>query len=827
MPHCYTIKSVGFLCKGTSIRSAAFLLATSLLTAFTTFAQTTAVTGSVRNGVGAGIEFATLTLHRAADSSVVKTEFSDAQGGFRLEHPAGGRYRVSASQVGYVRFWSEAFELPAAGLKLPAFTLQTSAATALKEVTVVGQKPLFERLADRTVVNVEGSTLASGNTSLDVLTRSPGVTVDGSDNLALRGRTGLLVLIDGKRQPMTGTELADYLRALPADQLKSIELITNPPAKYDAQGNAGIIAINLKKDQRLGTNGTANLSYGRSVYGKLSTSMSLNHRQEKVNVFSSATYGNRKGFNIRNTYRYFYETQDGRPVLTGTSDQRNRMVSKDHFLIWKVGTDYNLSKNTVVGGVLTGFSVPRPLPGGAGVNTSVFYDANGQVEDAYTALSTGQGNNPNITGNLNFKHTFGEGTGRPELTADVDYARYSTHRTQSQTIFPEPNRMGPTLASDQRSELTIQAVKADFTRNLDPETRLEAGAKASRVFADNDIRFENTREGVTTLDTNLSNRFRYNEVITAAYVNVNKTIDKLNLQAGLRGEQTHATGEQVVTSENFQRDYYQLFPSAALKYTLNDRHETSLSLSRRINRPSYRQLNPFRFIIDPATSGKGNPELRPQTSYNMEVNYTFKQKYTGGISYSVTHDPITDVAYPETATTTVSTDVNLDRQQYVALTLTAPVTVGKWLSIYNNAVLYYIHFEGSLAGTSLRAGQPTFNLSSNGTFTLGKGWGAELNGWYYSRQRVGFFDFQDIGQLSVGVKKEVWDRKGTLKLAVTDILYTTPLNAVSIYNNYQQDLYLRRDSRVATLSFAWRFGNDKLTNKTRTTGAEEERRRAQ
>jgi outer membrane receptor protein involved in Fe transport len=794
-------------------------------------AQTpSSLTGTVRSTASAPVEYATVTLHRAADSSVVKTEFSDGQGAFRFEGLNEGSYRVSTAQVGFVRHWTEIFTLPAGGLKLPGIILQTSAATQLKEVQVIGQKLLFERLADRTVVNVEGSTLAAGNTTLDVLARAPGVTVDGNDNLALRGRQGLLVLIDGKRQPMTGTELADYLRSLPADQLKSIELITNPPAKYDAQGGAGIIAINLKKDQRQGTNGNANISYGRGEYGKFSSSLSGNHRTKDVNVFSSLTYGRRRNFGVRDTYRYFYESQDnGEPVLIGTADQRNRGIFEDHFLIYKVGTDVNLSKNTVLGGVISGFAVPNPKPSGSGVNTSTFYNGAGEVTDYYTALSTGRGNNPNITGNLNFKHTFGDGTGRPELTADVDYARYNTHRTQSQTTFFQLlGQPDATLASDQTSELTIKAIKADYTQQLNADTRLEAGAKASQVYADNDIQFTNTREGITTPDLNLSNRFRYDEVITAAYANLNHTFSKqFNLQAGLRGEQTKATGRQIVTSENFERNYYQLFPSAALKYSPTEQNEITMSLSRRINRPSYGQLNPFRFIIDPATSGKGNPNLRPETSYNMEVNYTFKQKYTAGLSYSVTKDPITDVAYPETDTTTVSTNVNLDQQQYVSLTLTAPITVGKWLSIYNNAVFFYVHYDGTLAGTNLRAGQPAYTLSSNSTFTLGKGWGAELNARYNSRQRVGFFEFSDYGQVSVAVKKEVLDRKGTIKLAATDILYTLPFSAVSIYTNYQQDLYIRRDTRVVTLSFAWKFGNEKAAVTNRKTGAEEEKRRAQ
>ena len=238
--------------------------------------------GALRDLAGGPVEFATITLHRAADFAVVKSEFSDATGAFALRAPAGARYRVSTAQVSYVRYWSAPFALPAAGLVLPMVALRTRAATALREV--VGQKPLFEHLAERTVVNVENSPLAAGDTALDVLARAPGVSVDGSDNLALRGRQGLLVLIDGKRQPMTSPELADYLLTLPAEQLKCIELITNPPTSYDAQGTAGVIAINLEKDQRQGTNGSANLGYGRGVYGRLTTGATLNYRRGKATV---------------------------------------------------------------------------------------------------------------------------------------------------------------------------------------------------------------------------------------------------------------------------------------------------------------------------------------------------------------------------------------------------------------------------------------------------------------------------------------------------------------------------------------------------------------
>jgi ferric enterobactin receptor len=389
------------------------------------------LSGSIKTEAGAPIEYATVVLHRATDSTVVKSEFSDEKGIFRIEQAAAGRYLLSASQVGFVRAWSKPFEMPAASSSPLMLTLKASGATNLKEVQVVGQKPLYEREADRTIVNVEGSTLAAGNTSLDVLRRAPGVTVDGNDNLALRGKQGILVLIDGKRQPMTGTELADYLRALPADQLKSIELITNPPAKYDAQGGAGIIAINLKKDQRQGTNGSVNSSYGRSFYGgKFTSGLSLNHRTKGLNIFGSYTYSDRQMQPQLTISRDFFAVSDqvGAPAtrtFTGSSEQDNRTQIHGRNHTAKLGLDYTISERTTVGIAANGLTNQVPQNG---TNFTQFFDAQGGLLETYRSSNVRALHSPNGAVNLNFKHTFPalDSGGTRELTADIDYARYTT-----------------------------------------------------------------------------------------------------------------------------------------------------------------------------------------------------------------------------------------------------------------------------------------------------------------------------------------------------------------------------------------------------------------
>ncbi|RSK33271.1 TonB-dependent receptor [Hymenobacter metallilatus] len=802
------------------------ILALSLLSSTPALAQS--LDGRVKSATGVPVEFATVVLHRATDSVAIKTEFSDEKGAFHFEQSAG-RYLVSAAQVGFGRAWAGPLDLVAGSpVRALEITLQPSTATALREVTITGQRPTFEREADRTIVHVEGSTLAAGNTSLDVLRRSPGVTVDGNDNLALRGKQGLLVLIDGKRQPMTGTELADYLRALPAEQLKSIELITNPPAKYDAQGGAGIIAINLKKDQRIGTNGSLNTSYGRTQYNKYNTGLSLNHRQQKYNLFGSYTYTDRAGEPRLTIYRDFYRpgaSPDAGRQLIQVTDQANRSPFQLRSHSWKAGIDYNLTERTVLGGALTGLANRNEQ---RGRNSTTINDLLRNQTQQYNSANYRLGRTPNAAGNLSFRHTFRDTMGTRELTADADYARYRTSRDQRlETRFNGAEQVGEVITGDQQGTLTIQSAKVDYTQFLSKQLRLDAGAKTSLVSADNDVQF--FTDGA--LDRNRSNRFRYDENINAGYLNLNYTQPKFTLQAGLRGEQTNAEGRQDVAQPgqlpDFSRHYFQLFPSAALKRVFSDKHETSLSLSRRIDRPSYGQLNPFRVIIDKTTSGAGNPNLRPQTSYNLELTHTFRQKYNLGLSYSLTNLPLISVVQPETDSTVVSTTQNLSRQHYYALTLTVPVEVAKWWTMYNNAVFYYSRFEGSLAGTDLNRGQGSFTLTTNHTFTLGKGWSAELNADYQARDIYGFLKVRPNGEVNAGVQKTFWNRKATLKLSMADIFFTSPIHAVSEYDTYVERFYQRQDSRQGTLTFTYRFGNDKLAPaKRRGGGAEDEKRRA-
>ncbi|MGI4974903.1 MAG: outer membrane beta-barrel protein [Janthinobacterium lividum] len=785
-------------------------------------AQQAAVRGRVATPGGTAVELATVALHRAADSVVVKTEFSDAAGAFGLAAAVGQRYLVSVAQVGYARYWSPAFVVPAAGLELAPVVLAASQVAALQEVVVAGRKPLFEHQVDRTVVNVVDSPLSAGATTLDVLGRSPGVTTDNATSLALRGRLGLLVLVDGKRVPLTGSELVEYLRALPAEQVQRVELITNPPASYDAQGGAGVIAIALKKDQRLGTNGSANASYGHGEYGKFTGGLALNYRRKNLNLYGTYTYADRRGFTRVDFDRQYAASMQ----LPATSSQvASERVTRLRSHLAKVGLDLSLSKRTLLGVSVSGLASQTAVSGNSDIRV---FDASYQPTMRYSSLVDQDIKRPNGSVNLNLRHAFADSVGAGSLAFDADYARYNTTRLLGLTTYFDVPTPATLLNGDQRSTLDIGAAKVDYSQPLPHRARLDAGAKVTRIFSDNTTVFVNTVNGVSTLNPNISSEFQYHENVNAAYAILSGEQGSTTLQAGLRAEQTN-TMVTMGGGSSRERHYLQLFPSVLVQHTVNKQHALALAAARRIDRPSYGQLNPLRAYLDATSYIAGNPDLVASTSYNVELTHTYKQKFSTALGYSRTDQPIVSAVQlsPDGNRVVVNRDVNLTTRYFYTLTLTAPLELAKWWTLYANGLLYYNRYAGSLENTLLDRGQFACNLTLNNSFTLPHGWLADVSGSYDSRQVGGFQLLRAQGQVVAGAQKSLWHKQGTLRLNVSDIFYTTPARVTSTYLNFSEYFRSRTDSRVVTLALTYRFGNGKVAAaRKRAAGADEELRRA-
>ena len=788
------------------------------------------ITISVLNQQNAPLENTTVELLRSKDSGLVKTAITDKSGTALLERLAPGTYIIKASMVNYTPRYSSAVIVTAEqnDIKVPAISLEQKSGE-LKEVAVTTRKPFIQKLTDRIVVNVENSIVSTGSSAMDVLERSPGVNIDQNDAISLRGKQGVIIMVDGKPSPLSGADLANYLRGLPSNALERIDIITNPSAKYDASGNSGIIDIRMKKDQRLGANGTFTAGYGQGVYPKANTGATFNYRNKKINVFGNYNYAYRKNLNHLFLDRNFYNNG----IYNGGDLKDNYTTIPVNFHTARFGADYFASKKTIIGFVVTSnFSHVNQ----DNDNNSIVFDAQKTRTYTFQTKALSNSHSKNMIANINYKHTFSPGR---ELTADADYGIFNSDAL-STTATKYYNLTGGTqqphyiLKGDQDGRLTLKTAKIDYVNPLKKEAKFEIGAKTSYVSSDNDVKFFDASSGTPQDDVNKTNRFFYEEYNNAGYVNFSKQFKKYNFQFGLRGEHTKLSTHQVKGNVFYDSSYFQLFPSAYFNYNIKEDQTVGLSVSRRIDRPGYSQLNPFLFLIDVTTYSTGNPGLRPQLTWSYELSYTLKSlNFTLG--YSHTKDNINIVVtrfknvfpnIPTPENVTVLLPVNLASSDYFGLTVAAPVKISKWWNMINNANLYYNKYNGELGGTVLNNGKPSFDMRTNNTFTLKKGWTTELSGSFSSGGQYGFMVTDPQWSLSAGVQKTIFKNKGTLRFNISDIFWTNLPKAVITYNNYIEKWHAQRESRVANISFTYRFGkNTVAAERRRQTSSQEEQRR--
>jgi iron complex outermembrane recepter protein len=801
-----------------------------LAAGFSANAQNAAkLSATILNDQNAALEGATVELVTAKDSSLRKTAVTDKTGIAVIENVKAGEYLLKVSMIGYANGYSSAFTVAENGgdINLQPLSLKAKPSGELQGVTVTSRKPFIQKLTDRIVVNVESSLLNAGSSALEVLERSPGVSLDQNDVIGLRGKQGVIIMIDGKPSPMSGADLANYLRGLPSSAIERIEIITNPSAKYDAAGNSGIIDIRMKKDQRMGTNGTLSLGVGHGVYPKANAGTTFNYRNNKVNIFGNYNYAYRKMMNRLYLNRNFYENK----TFIGFDDKDNFALFPMQTNTARLGADFFPSKKTILGFVVSSnfFDAQRNTN-----NHVTEYDKNRAAFSTFNAIGTSRDHNSNIVGNIDLKHTF-DSTGR-EISADLDYGEFgtaavSTMRTSYKTVGGTILKPDYQLNGDQDGKLKLRTAKVDYTNPLKKGAKFELGFKTSHVSSDNDQKFWDMSVAPGKLDSGKTNRFYYHEYNTAGYANYSKEFKKFSLQFGLRAENTTVKTYQAMNNDDTSFHYLELFPSAFFNYKINADRTFGISVSRRIDRPGYNQLNPFLFLIDVTTYAIGRPGLKPQLTWSYEMSLTQKK-----LNFTLGYSHTTDVqqtailrwrdAFPKDTTksgnVTVQIPVNLNSQDYYGLTISAPIRVNNWWNMINNANIYYNHFNGSLAGTALNNGSPAANIRTNNTFTFKKGWVAEFNGSYNTGGRYGYSVSEPQWAIGAGVQKTVMKSKGTLRLNVTDIFWTNLPEALITYDNYVEHWHAKRESRVANLTFSYRFGNNKVAAARRRQAASQE-----
>jgi len=695
--------------------------------------------------------------------------------------------------------------------------------TTLKEVTVTGRTNPVERKKGKTIVNVEASVTNTGSTVLEVLEKSPGVTVDRNGGITLNGKTGVLVTIDDKPTYLSGDDLNNLLSSMSSTQVSQIELIANPTAKYDASGNAGIINIKTKKNKNKGFNGSFTTSYGQGIYPKNNNSLVLNYRVGKISTFFNYSMNAVKYLTDLYAFRKYY---DPGKTLIAQLEQPSYFGGTYFNNTLKTGLDYSVTPKTTVGLALTGTSINRD---GKNTSTANWLRQDGALDSAILTQSSPENNFRNGAVNVNLRQTF---SATESLTADLDYLHYHMHGKQEfDNQLLVPGGYTEVYRNDIPTTISILSGKVDYTLKTSRDGSLQGGVKMSSSHTDNAATYENFENRQWVADDARSNHFVYRENIRAAYLSYEGRSGKLNFQGGIRYEHTsytaHQTGNIQQKDSSVTRNYGSFFPSGFVTYAVDSSNSFTLTAGRRIDRPVFQTLNPFYYIINKYTYETGNPYLLPQYSWNLELSHQYRNFLTTAVSYSYITNYFSQIFLSDTSKTILYyTQGNVGHVYNLGISAAVNISPLSWWSLDLTAVFNHKQLRG-FNGNTYTTEISQLNMNLNNQLAFGKGYGGELSGSYTTRARN---DVQELlyptGQLSAGISKSVLNKKGTLKLSYRDILYTVAMEGLTSFPDATEYFKLKRDSRVITLSFTYRFGKTYKVNK-HEDGASEEKERVQ
>jgi len=793
--------------------------------------QTGTIRGQVQDSTHHPMDGAIVSLLQAGDSSLVRTHFTEADGQFEFNGLSFGTYLLQVSNAGY-RTWRstvQAIDTLQPNALMPAILLQNlQSATAIQEVKITANIPLIERRIDRTVMNVDALLSNAGSNAFEMLEKAPGVSTDQNGGLMLKGKGGVLVFIDDKPTYLSGTDLENYLKSLPANLLSQIEIMTNPPAKYDAAGNVGIINIVTKKNKVKGFNAQVSANYNQGRYAKTSDSYSFNYRNNQLNFFGNGSFSYYKGYNdliINRTYK----NADG--SIASTFRQQTDIVYQMPAAGMRLGLDYYIHPKTTLGVTVNGLVNESKSPI---LNTSILRDPNENLTGVVIAHNAENEHFRNTGFNLNMRHNF-DSTGR-QLALDADYIIYNTGSRQSY-INDSYDAGGAQTARDELtgnlpSDIRIYAFKADYTHPLANNAQFEAGMKTSYTTTDNRAAYFNTIAGEPLPDYEKSNHFKYGEQIHAGYLNFNKSWKRFGFQSGLRAEQTISDGNQLGNPEKapsrFTRNYFSLFPTAYLSYKLDSaaNNQLVLSFGRRIDRPYYEDLNPFLRPLDKFTFYTGNPYLKPTFSNNIELTYSYKSFLNLTWAYSQTTNEIAETIEIDAAGIYFSRPGNIGSSKVMVISADATIPVAKWLTTTIYTEFDYLHYRSALYTETLNA-RGTFGfISIINRIKMKHDWSAEISMRYRSETVSTQFLLGDMGFVNVGVQKKVLKGKGTIRVNVNDVFHSQ-INRGKILNLRQTDADYRNkyDSRTVSFTFTYNFGKPFEAAEHSNGGSETEQNR--
>jgi len=770
------------------------------------------------------VMFATVTLLDAKTKIPVKSGESNSTGEFSINinklNP--DEYILSVTLIGYKKYETEKFVLTSNNV-VKNVVLEEST-QMLKEATVTAKRSFIEQQADKIVINPEASITTDSENALDILKKAPGISVDNNDNISLKGKQGINVLIDDKPTYVSSEQLASILKGMQGKDIDHIEIIENPSSRYDAEGSSGIINIKTRHNKRTGLNGSV---FGGLRYNKKfseNAGFNLNMNFGKLNIYGNYSTNNWTGSNNSVITHKFLTGPDA-----GTFERTSFNYDYNgHFQNYKAGADYYLTKKQVVSVMFRGSDGSQLNPY---TSESRFENSQYQLDSLLKTRSDQENSWHNYTYNINYKLDFD--TLGQNLMVDADYARFFYHSLSdqfSQFFDSDGNQTNADLRTvgNQGSKINILTVKTDYEKPINKRFSLEAGTKISLVtnHANMDFDIDGPTNIVSNTDFKPSDMFIYTENINAVYLSGRGKFGKTSVQLGLRVENTNSKGDSKSMDRIDRNHYTNLFPTFFVQHSISKDNQLGFSYSYRIGRPRYNQLNPFIWMIDLYTYVEGNPFLRPQYSNALGLNYTYKNKLITSIGFNNTNDVFTQVLEQDDISKKMyQTDKNLSKSIYLNGSETVQLDITKWWHLNATVTGMYMKFASDYEGVP-DFSQWSFMGNMTNTFSLPHDIGLEFSGKGQSKQLWGFYFQNGFYSFDMGVKKSLFSKNGTLKLSLADIFDTNHSNGYSKYGHLDMTSKWHATSRLLNLSFTYRFG--KGTFKTRinrsTASSDEESR---
>jgi len=780
--------------------------------------ETYSVSGTVQSMQGQRIVAALVAVLRQ-DSSYVKTTLTDSTGRYVFRNLVDSSYVIQVSHLGQKKA-NRSVRLSDSLQNATLNFILEPAAIKLNEVSVREKRPIFEVLSDRIVLNIESNPVFSGGNALDALSLAPRVTVDPiTKSAGIDGKSGLIVYQNGRQLYKSADEVITYLQNLPSNSISRIEILTNPPAQYDA-GSSGVILIFTKGLDLNGLNGELSLTAGVGRYFKSNASLSLSLQTKKIQ--GSFLYAP----NYRPTYfswRSEQQLTDVRQSEQGfsRSQEFNRIDYVNHLL--RTSWNWNIAKSASIGTVIQASqtaemdnptsSIQYQL---ASKNTPVT-----QV-DAVTQLKS---NISNFALNLNARKEFGNP--QTNLSADIDFAQYNNNSLSSATFTQNlpAFRAAENVRVRYPNIVKIKTAKIDFSTPFLTKGQFQSGVKYSSITMSNLPTTEQYSPSFSSLEPLLSKSYRYQEQTSSAYSNFNYAWAHWSLQAGLRLEHTYYRG-QSGASTVISRDYTNLFPSLNLQYTTAKKYQYSASFNRRIVRPAFDLLNPAYIFYDPLTLYSGNPLLLPQLTTTVQATYSTPKRMNLTVVYSYSKNRVAEIIYriDSSSATTLNYKINFDWEKRIAATYSVPIEITPSWQLLASVTGANSEFYSTFKDVPISTRQSTaiFRLSNA---IKGKIWSANVNLTYRTKAVVGYMLYDPIWFLDLGVQRPLGPR-ATIKLAASDIFHSLLITNYGNYLNTNIIFHHKYESQRVLLTYAYRFGNAKAkTLKERSFGSDTEQER--